>query len=192
MHDYDIELSRGSMQQLAAYDSVVQAMTPLYGPCVAPPQPWVAPQRGCYALSHQQRFRVDLMRTKTGAQARALQAAHRAGTSSLHGGADDMMRGWTEDDGAGGDVAEPGLSRIYHSLNVLSSQAWSINSGVLEVRRHAQTLGPRGPNPVRPRAQVGWGLCPSAPARGAWRSSVHLPRSAAVGMRIGLVTCHEL
>ena len=56
---------------------------------------------------------------------------------------DDMMRGWTEDDGAGGDVAEPGLSRIYHSLNVLSSQAWSINSGVLEVRCHAQATGTR-------------------------------------------------
>lgn len=133
--DYDIELSRGCVRQLAAYDSVVQAMTPLYGPCVVPPQPWVAPRRGCYVLSHQQRFQVELMRTKTAAQVRALQAAHRAGTLSRHGGAADMMRGWTQEGGSGGESAEPGLSRMYHALNVLSSQAWSINAGVLEVRR---------------------------------------------------------
>eukprot|EP00892_Ulva_mutabilis_P005213 jgi/Ulvmu1/3063/UM015_0103.1 len=133
--DFDIELSRGCIKQLAAYDAVVQSMTPLYGPCVAPPQPWVAPRRGCYAMSHQQRFRVELMRTKSAAQARALAEAHRAGTLSRHGGAADMMRGWTEGGGGSGEAAEPGLSRVYHSLNVLSSQAWSINTGVLEVVR---------------------------------------------------------
>ena len=131
--DYGIELSGGSMQQLAAYDSVVQAMAPLYGPCVAPPLPWVSPQRGCYALSHSHhhRFRVDLMRTKTPAQGRALAQAHRAGTHAA-GDAADMMRGWTQE-GAPRSTQQ-GLSQLYHSLNVLSSQAWSINSRVLEVR----------------------------------------------------------
>lgn len=141
--DYGLELSGGSMQQLAAYSAVLQTMLPLYGPCVAPPLPWVSPQRGCYVLSHshQQRFRVDLMRTKTPAQGRALQQAARAGApDAAHGDAADMIRGWV--DGGESRAPQAGLSHLYHSLNVLSSQSWSINSRVLEARTPATMAEP--------------------------------------------------
>jgi len=174
--DYGIELSGGSMQQLAAYSAVLQAAVPLYGPCVAPPLPWVSPQRGCYALSHshQQRFRVDLMRTKTPAQGRALQQAHRAGApDAAHGDAADMIRGWV--DAGDSRAPQPGLSHLYHSLNVLSSQAWSINSRVLEVRgppprRRSLTCCAGATLPPVARHHVAG--CTSAPFRRACTRSI--------------------
>lgn len=57
--DYELESDQFPVQHLTDYKTVTDTVNPIYGPCLTPPLPWVAPNRGCYRLCHDDNnFRV--------------------------------------------------------------------------------------------------------------------------------------
>lgn len=148
--DYEFESSQFPVEGLAEYSTIVETIKPIYGPCLTAPLPWVAPNRGCYRLCHEDHsFGVDVMRTKNPLQHKMLMQKHGSALAGRVGGPQlmqDALQEHAELESAGSvetsKKQDVGLWPVFEALNVLGSQGWSINSNVLRVRLHSLKLEP--------------------------------------------------
>lgn len=147
--DYEFESNQFPVEGLAEYSTIVEAIKPIYGPCVTPPLPWVAPNRGCYRLCHEDHsFAVDVMRTKNPLQHKLLMQKHGTGVADRQGAAQESAGSHSEGLVEGGKKQPVGLWPVFEALNVLGSQGWSINSHVLWVRLQPVVLAATVYRPV--------------------------------------------